>query len=55
MLKVFDTTVSAIHLKMAHNYRQFRTLTTLCNEPLPKLLSGELCVAVGTAETGVVA
>ena len=44
LLKVFDTTVSGIHLKMADNDHQSRTLATLRNTLLPKLLSGELSV-----------
>ncbi len=45
LLKVFDATVSAIHLKMAHNDQQSRTLATIRDALLPKLLSGELRVA----------
>ena len=45
LLKVFDATVSAIHLKMAHNDQQSRTLATIRDVLLPKLLSGELSVA----------
>jgi type I restriction enzyme, S subunit len=44
LLKVFDATVSAIHLNMAHNDQQSRTLATLRDALLPKLLSGELRV-----------
>jgi type I restriction enzyme, S subunit len=42
LLKVFDKTVSEIHLKMADNDHQSRTLATLRDTLLPKLLSGEL-------------
>jgi type I restriction enzyme, S subunit len=42
LLKVFDTTVGQIHLKMADNDHQSRTLATLRDTLLPKLLSGEL-------------
>jgi type I restriction enzyme S subunit len=45
LLKVFDATVSAIHLKIADNDHQSRTLATLRDTLLPKLLSGELSVA----------
>jgi len=45
LLKVFDATVSAIHLKMAHNDQQSRTLATIRDALLPMLLSGELSVA----------
>jgi type I restriction enzyme S subunit len=44
LLKVFDASVSAIHLKMAQNDQQSRTLATLRDTMLPKLLSGELRV-----------
>jgi type I restriction enzyme S subunit len=44
LLKVFDTTVGQIHLKMADNDHQSRTLATLRDTLLPKLLSGELAV-----------
>ena len=44
LLQVFDATVSGIHLKMAHNDHQSRTLATLRDTLLPKLLSGELAV-----------
>jgi len=46
LLKVFDATVSQIHLKLADNDHQSRTLATLRDTLLPKLLSGELRVAV---------
>jgi type I restriction enzyme S subunit len=42
VLKVFDATVSEIHLKMADNDHQSRTLATLRDTLLPKLLSGEV-------------
>jgi type I restriction enzyme S subunit len=42
LLAVFNATVSAIHLKMADNDHQSRTLATLRDSLLPKLLSGEL-------------
>ncbi|HEY1173377.1 MAG TPA: restriction endonuclease subunit S [Verrucomicrobiae bacterium] len=45
LLKIFDTTVGQIHLKMADNDHQSRTLATLRDTLLPKLLSGELSVA----------
>jgi len=41
LLKVFDVTVSELHLKMAENDHQSRTLATLRDTLLPKLLSGE--------------
>jgi len=44
LLNVFDETVSKIHLKMADNDHQSRTLATLRDTLLPKLLSGELSV-----------
>jgi len=44
LLKIFDTTVSQIHLKIADNDRQSRSLATLRDTLLPKLLSGELNV-----------
>jgi type I restriction enzyme S subunit len=40
LLKIFDATVSGIHLKMADNDQQTRTLTTLRDTLLPKLLGG---------------
>lgn len=49
LLKVFDTTVSAIHLKMAHNDQQCRTLAILRDALLPKLLSRELRVSSSSA------
>lgn len=42
LLKVFDKTVSEIHLKMADNDHQARILATLRDTLLPKLLRGEL-------------
>ncbi len=50
LLKVFDKTVSEIHLKMADNDHQSRTLATLRDTLLPKLLSGELSVATANNE-----
>jgi type I restriction enzyme S subunit len=50
LLKVFDATVSEIHLKMADNDHQSRTLATIRDTLLPKLLSGELIVADCIAE-----
>ncbi len=44
LLKVFDANVNEIHLKMAHNDQQSRTLATLRDFLLPKLLSGDICV-----------
>jgi type I restriction enzyme S subunit len=54
LLKVFDATVSEIHLKMADNDHQSRTLATLRDTLLPKLLSGELSVAAASARTAEV-
>jgi len=42
LLQVFDNLISTIHLKMADNDRQSRTLATLRDTLLPKLLSGEI-------------
>lgn len=50
LLKVFDATVGQIHLKMADNDHQSRTLATLRDTMLPKLLSGELSVAEATCK-----
>ncbi|MHB8743713.1 MAG: restriction endonuclease subunit S [Sulfuricaulis sp.] len=50
LLKVFDAAVSEIHLKMAHNYQQSRTIATLRDTLLPKLLNGELSVLSGIKE-----
>jgi type I restriction enzyme S subunit len=44
LLKSFDATASTIHLKMADNNHQSRTLATLRDTLLPKLLSGEIRV-----------
>ena len=52
LLKVFDMTVGQIHLKMADNDKQSRTLATLRDTLLPKLLSGELSVAAVTSVSG---
>ena len=52
LLKVFDTTVSEIHLKITANLQQSRTLATLRDTLLPKLLSGELSVAETTSRIG---
>jgi type I restriction enzyme S subunit len=45
LLKIFDATVSSIHLKMADNDQQTRTLATLRDTLLPKLLSGALSIS----------
>ena len=42
LMRVFDTTVGQIHLKMADNDHQSRTLATVRDTLLPKLLSGEI-------------
>jgi type I restriction enzyme S subunit len=52
LLRVFDTTVREIHLKMVDNDHQSRTLATLRDTLLPKLLSGELGVGDTTFNTG---
>lgn len=44
LLKIFDVTVGQIHLKMADNLHQSRSLASLRDTVLPKLLSGELRV-----------
>ena len=44
LLKIFDETVGKIHFKMADNDHQSRTLATLRDTLLPKLLSGEVTV-----------
>jgi type I restriction enzyme S subunit len=45
LLKIFDVTVGQIHLKMADNLHQSRSLASLRDTVLPKLLSGELSIA----------
>ncbi len=52
LLQVFDKTVGQIHLKMADNDHQSRTLATLRDTLLPKLLSGSLRVDSNQLLTG---
>lgn len=47
LLKVFDASVSAIHLKMAQNDQQSRTLATIRDALLPLLMSGKISVPNG--------
>ncbi|MBA3353969.1 MAG: hypothetical protein H0U23_16375 [Blastocatellia bacterium] len=47
VLKIFDETVGKIHLRMADNDHESRTLATLRDTLLPKLLSGELTMKRG--------
>ncbi len=42
LMKVFDSTVATIHLKMTDNDYQSRTLAALRDSLLPKLLNGQL-------------
>jgi type I restriction enzyme S subunit len=44
LLNVFDKTINEIHLKMVDNDHQSRTLATLRDTLLPKLLSGEVSI-----------
>ena len=52
LLAVYDATVREIHLRMAHNDYQSRTLASVRDTLLPKLLSGELSVAAASAIRG---
>ena len=47
VLKAFDSQISPIFAAIYANENQSRTLATLRNTLLPKLLSGELSVAGG--------
>ena len=55
LIRAFHSSVSPLFENILANTRQSSTLATLRDALLPKLLSGELSVAVVAEETGVVA
>ena len=54
LLKAFDSTVVLIHQKIGRNDHESRTLATLRDSLLPKLLSGEISVAAFGSKLEVV-
>ncbi|OFZ68595.1 MAG: restriction endonuclease [Betaproteobacteria bacterium RBG_16_58_11] len=55
LMAAFTEKVAPLYAQITANLHQSRVLATLRDALLPKLLSGELSVAVGAEETGVVA